>query len=547
MLKRSYRVQESLVRYWAQQAREMYAIIGDDEMQPLLEAVEQSLAAMEGDRRIIVMGGADCGKTSLLSYISGLPVIRGGRQQESPYLRWRYGNNDGDAARSRFLPLPELKGIEFVDTGDCSEPEVQEELLRLLPGSDAAIVVADARQGGASPAWEVLQQLPINAVANVLVALTFTDHIGAEAALDLAARIREMCRQHLRLVVLVCSVNPTSEQGVETFLTRVQETLDSPEGARRAIRNTLEATGRLMTRQSGIINARTAAMRDETGFLSGIESEIDTFLAHQLDGVEGCAQDYASVPLGVLPKLQRKLRRSFGYVLSPLCLMQLEDMGAGAESSYYRLVCKEIMERQRESDSRFTASCQAHWRSVRPRMKQAIECEINDFPQDVLEAELNRLRRQLEHELYQPFNRLRIRSALDNAFSEQVGWMHTAHMLLCICLVLAGLLGFLGLDTLALCALGAVLGVWVLGAVKHAAVLRRLSGGLEREARTLDSVVQDEMPKLVRELVVSRVGAYRSLYAVASQRVSEYVERLQPLQERHTAILRELRTTAPRI
>ncbi len=547
MLKRSYRVQESLVRYWAQQAREMYAIIGDDEMQPLLEAVEQSLAAMEGDRRIIVMGGADCGKTSLLSYISGLPVIRGGRQQESPYLRWRYGNNDGDAARSRFLPLPELKGIEFVDTGDCSEPEVQEELLRLLPGSDAAIVVADARQGGASPAWEVLQQLPINAVANVLVALTFTDHIGAEAALDLAARIREMCRQHLRLVVLVCSVNPTSEQGVETFLTRVQETLDSPEGARRAIRNTLEATGRLMTRQSGIINARTAAMRDETGFLSGIESEIDTFLAHQLDGVEGCAQDYASVPLGVLPKLQRKLRRSFGYVLSPLCLMQLEDMGAGAESSYYRLVCKEIMERQRESDSRFTASCQAHWRSVRPRMKQAIECEINDFPQDVLEAELNRLRRQLEHELYQPFNRLRIRSALDNAFSDQVGWMHTAHMLLCICLVLAGLLGFLGLDTLALCALGAVLVVWVLGAVKHAAVLRRLSGGLEREARTLDSVVQDEMPKLVRELVVSRVGAYRSLYAVASQRVSEYVERLQPLQERHNAILRELRTTAPRI
>ena len=547
MLKRSYRVQESLVRYWAQQAREMYAIIGDDEMQPLLEAVEQSLAAMEGDRRIIVMGGADCGKTSLLSFISGLPVIRGGRQQESPYLRWRYGNNDGDAARSRFLPLPELKGIEFVDTGDCSEPEVQEELLRLLPGSDAAIVVADARQGGASPAWEVLQQLPINAVANVLVALTFTDHIGAEAALDLASRIREMCRQHLRLVVLVCSVNPTSEQGVETFLTRVQETLDSPEGARRAIRNTLEATGRLMTRQSGIINARTAAMRDETGFLSGIESEIDTFLAHQLDGVEGCAQDYASVPLGVLPKLQRKLRRSFGYVLSPLCLMQLEDMGAGAESSYYRLVCKEIMERQRESDSRFTASCQAHWRSVRPRMKQAIECEINDFPQDVLEAELNRLRRQLEHELYQPFNRLRIRSALDNAFSDQVGWMHTAHMLLCICLVLAGLLGFLGLDTLALCALGAVLVVWVLGAVQHAAVLRRLSGGLEREARTLDSVVHDEMPKLVRELVVSRVGAYRSLYAVASQRVSEYVERLQPLQERHNAILRELRTTAPRI
>ena len=547
MLTRSYRVQESLVRYWAQQAQEMYGIIGDDEMQPLLEAVEQSLAAMEGDRRVIVMGGAGCGKTSLLSQVSGLPVIRSGKRSESPYLRWRYGNDDGDAAHSCFLPLPELQGIEFVDTGNCAEEEVQEELLRLLPGSDAAIVVVDARDGGESPAWDVLAQLPINAVANVLVALTFTDQIGAEATLELSARIREMCRQRLRLVVLVCSVNPTSEQGVETFVTRVQETLDSPEGARRAIRNTLEATGRLMTRQSGIINARTAAMRDETGFLSGIESEIDTFLSHQLDGVEDCAQDYASVPLGVLPQLLRKLRRSFGRFLSPLCLMQLEDMGAGAESSYYRLVCKAVMERQRESDNRFVASCQAHWRSVRPRMKEAIECEINDFPQDVLEAELNRLRRQLEHELYQPFTRLRIRSALDKAFSDQVGWMNTAHVLLCIFLILAGLLGFLGLDTLAYCAMGGVLVVWILGAVQHGAVLRRLAGDLEREARTLDSVVRDEMPKLVRELVVSRVGAYRSLYAVASQRVSEYVERLQPLQERHNAILRELRTTAPRI
>ena len=547
MLTRSYRVQESLVRYWAQQAREMYGIIGDDEMQPLLENVEQTLAAMEGDRRIIVLGGTDCGKTSLLSYISGLPVIRSGKHPESPYLRWRYGNNDGDAAHSNFLPLPELQGMEFVDTGDCANAGVQAELLRLLPGSDVAIVVADARNGGESPAWEVLQQLPINAVANVLVALTFTDQIGAEATLELSARIREMCRERLRLVVLVCSVTPTSEQRVEAFITRVQETLNSPEGSRRAIRNALEATGRLMTRQSGIINARTTAMRDETGFLSGIDNEIDTFLSHQLDGVEACAQEYASVPLGVLPQLQRKLRHSFGRFLSPLCLMQLEDMGAGAETSYYRLVCKAIMERQRESDNRFVASCQAHWRSVRPRMKQAIECEINDFPRDVLEAELNRLRRQLEHELYQPFTRLRIRNALDNAFSDQVGWMHTAHVLLCILLVLAGLMGYLGLDTLAFCALGGVLLVWVLGAVQHGAVQRRLTRDLEREARTLDSAVHDDMPTLVRNLVVSRVAAYRSLYAVASQRVREYVERLQPLQERHNAILRELRTTAPRI
>ena len=547
MLKRSYRVQESLVRYWAQQAREMYGIIGDDSMQPQLEAVQQALAAMEGDRRVIVMGGARCGKTSLLSYISGLPVIRSGKQADFPYLRWRYGNDDGDAAHSRFLPLDELQGIEFVDTGDCAQQEVQEELLRLLPGSDAAVVVVDARGGEQSPAWNVLEQLPINAVSNVLVALTFTDKIPAAEALELSARIREMCRDRLRLVVLVCNVCPTSEQGVEMFVTRVQETLDSPEGARRAIRNALEATGRLMTRQSGVINARTAAMKGESGFLSGIESEINTFLSHQLSGVDECVADYSTVPLGILPRLQRKLRRSFGRVLSPVTLMQLEEMGAGAETSFYRLVCKGIIDRQKESDARFVSSCQAHWRSVRPRMKEAIECEISDFPQDVLEAELGRLRRQLEHELYQPFANLRIRSSFDAMFTAQAGWMHALHALLCLFLTLAGLCGYLGFDTLALWMFLPVLLVWAGGIWRHCTTLGSLSRDLAREAEMLDSVMHGQLPALVRELVVSRVGAYRRLYAVAGHRVQEYVEKLHPLQERHNAILRELRTTAPRI
>lgn len=547
MLKRSHRVQESLVRYWAQQAMEMYGVIGDDSMQPQLEAVQQALAAMEGDRRVIVMGGERCGKTSLLSYVAGLPVIRSGRQQESPYLRWRYGNDDGDTERSRFLPLNELQGIEFVDTGNCAEQEVQEELLRLLPGSDAAVVVVDARNGEQSPAWAVLEQLPINAVANVLVALTFTDKIPAAEALALSARIREMCRERLRLVVLVCNVCPTSEQGVEMFVTRVQETLDSPEGARRAIRNALEATGRLMTRQSGIINARTAAMRDERGFLGSIENEINTFLSHQLDGVDECAADYSTVPKSVLPALLRKLRRSFGRVLSPVALMQLEEMGAGAETSLYRLICKGIIDKQKESDTRFVSSCQAHWRSVRPRMKEAIECEISEFPQDVLEAELNRLRRQLEHELYQPFANLRIRSSLDTGFTAHLGWMQGMHTMLCVFLSLAGLCGVLGFDTFALWMLGFMLLVWLCGAWRHMRALAKLGRSITREAETLDGAMHELMPTLVRNMVVSRVGAYRRLYAVAGHRVQEYVEKLHPLQERHNAILRELRTTAPRI
>ena len=37
------------------------------------------------------------------------------------------------------------------------------------------------------------------------------------------------------------------------------------------------------------------------------------------------------------------------------------------------------------------------------------------------------------------------------------------------------------------------------------------------------------------------------LYAVAGHRVREYVAKLRPLQERHNAILYQLRATAPRI
>ena len=173
MLKRSYRTQESLVRYWAQQAVELCEAIDDPSLAEPAQPVMQVMQGLNKPRRIVLVGGARSGKSALLSHMIG-SAVPAAVAPEGPYLRWRFRCDDGDAAHSRFLPLENLEGLEVVDTQDCARPEVRDVLTEYLPGTDVVIPVVDARAPQESPVWELLAAVPEEGIAACMVALTYT-------------------------------------------------------------------------------------------------------------------------------------------------------------------------------------------------------------------------------------------------------------------------------------------------------------------------------------------------------------------------------------
>lgn len=546
MLQRSYKSQESLVRYWARQAVALCSKIEDDGLEEFSEPVHEAIAAMERERRVIFFGGRGCGKTALLSRVASCPVMAA-VPFETPYLRWRYSCADGNAACSRFIPEESLEGLELVDTQPCDTPEQTEVLRGLLAGADVAVAVVDARSYESSPVWDLLAGLSEESVGVAMIALTFTDTLSAETTLELSAAMRELSRNRLGRVLPVYAVSPASETAVESFTLRVQEALSAPGGVRAAIRRVLNAAVDLMYKQGSVLKGREDVARTNSGFLSGIEQEIDNFLSHQMLGVKNCIDSYVDSVYRVSPKLMRRLHRAFGFFCSPVTLLRLELFGAGVEKGLYRMMRADVNALQQESDHRFCTSCSGHWRSVRPRMKQTLQCEIGDFPEESLNEELTKLRGLMAREMYIPFSNERFRAHLAESFKARVGWMQVSVVTLCLLLTLAGLLGFIGQDVLALAVLSLAGLVWFAASVVQWISFSHLRKEIEDRAEALHTAMRAAIAPAVENLIISRVAAYRRLYAAPRRKVSKHISLLKPLQQEHGEIYRQLRGAAPRV
>ncbi len=547
MLKRCYKTQESLVRYWAQQAVDLCVDIEDEALEETKNAVEQAIDRMARDCRVVLIGATGSGKSELLAGMVGCAVL-GRVAPAGHFLRWRYLNTDGDAENCRFLPEPGLSGLELVNTRGCEQPAVAEAVAPLLPGADAVVAVVDARSVQTSPVWEMLAPLPEEGGPACMVALTHTDALDAEQTVTLSDKVRALCRERVGRALPVYQINPTNAALAEEFGDKVTEAMENSSGGlRAAIREVMRRGSDLLYKQGSVLKARDAVARTDSGFLQGIEQEIDNFQTRQMQGVRNCILNYAGAAQRSMPLLLQHLRRSLGWFLSPVTLIRLESYGAASENLYYRLVLDDVAQQQEELDKQFVVSCGGHWRSVRPRMKQTLQCEIGEFPTAHLETELEQLRSRLQSSVYEPFRYLKTRSAFASLFKNQVDWMRFFVVCLSFSLMLAGVLGLMSLDFLAFSLLGMAAFFWGLGSCVHLMVVRKICSMVKTSAEPLRESMMEHMASLVQDMIVSRVAAYRRLYTEPRQKVASYETSLAPLQQRQSEIFRQLRSAAPRV
>ncbi len=548
MLKRCYRVQESQVRYWAHQAVELCADIDDESLEEPKEALLAAIELMGNDRRVVVIGASGCGKSALLGGMVGCPVLAKVPPQHH-YVRWRYMSDTADAAEHcRFIPEPNLFGLELVNTRGCEDPAVAEAVAPLLPDADVVVAVVDAREVNVSPVWDLLAPLPEEGGPACLVALTHTDALDAAHTVTLSEAVRQLCRERLGRVLPVYQISPTNAALADEFGDKVVSAMEgSTGGLRAAIRKVMKCGSDLLYKQGSILKARDAVARTDSGFLQGVEQEIDNFLARQMQGVRNCVLNYAASAQRCMPRLLQHLRRSLGWFLSPVVYIRLENYPTAAENLYYCLVLDDVTLQQEELDKQFVLSCNGHWRSVRPRMKQTLQCEIGEFPAADLEKELEQLRQRLQSSLYEPFRSLKIRSHFAALFKCQVEWMRFFTSCVCLSLMVAGILGYCALESLAFIFLGIAAAFWMFGSLIHLLVVRRICQLVRREAEPLHEMLSTYMAELVQDMIVSRVAAYRRLYTGPRQRVADYETSLAPLQQRQSEIFRQLRSAAPHV
>ena len=535
------------MRYWAYQTVELCEVIDDESLEQPVGMLLEAIDRMGQDRRVVMIGASYSGKSTLLSGMVGAPVLARAAMQHH-YVRWRYLDDSGNSAHCRFLPEANLYGMELVDTAGCENPEVVEAVVPLLPGADVVVAVVDARSFSESPVWEILALLPAENGPACLIAITHADSLGVGQVDATVNSVSRLSQERIGRAFPVVALNPTDPTHADAFGTKVVVAMErSTGGLRSAIREVMRRSDELLYKQGSILKTRDSVARTDHGFIRGIEQEIDDIQKRQKQGVRNCVLNYSASAQRCMPKLLQQLRRSMGWFFSPVVLLHLERYAAASEESYYQLVLEDITHQQEELDQQFVSACNGHWRSVRPRMKQSLQCEIGDFPGKDLEKELKELRLRLQTPLLKPFHQLKIRNQFAFLFRCQVAWMRFFTTSMCLSITFAGLLGLCTLENLAFVFLGIAALFWLLGTLIHLLVVRKICQKMRKVAEPLRECFSSEMVELVQDMIVSRVAAYRRLYTGPRQRLADYETTLKPLQRRHGEILRQLRSSAPHV
>lgn len=544
MIRRNFRRTENIVRYWAARALVLCRKIDHDEPSEAEPGVLDALALLDAPRRIMVIGESGCGKSSLIAGLLGFACVAA-HKFDGPYIRWRLECDDGNASSSRFLPTRQLERLEIVDTAGSENALTTEALPPLLSSADIVIAVFGGDNPWSPSTWELLSVLPEDSRAVRIVALTHCDRRPPEDVMGIKAQLRELSAKHLGIELPLYQVSPGGHvqgSGLDVFSTRIQDTLDSPELLRADIRALYTATVKLMDEQASILRRRDQMLRTDSGFLTSIDREIDGFQHRQAESIPAQVQALGHIAHALVPQLAELVLANMGAVVTPGRVLHMERMGEWVDEHYYELVRAEVEKRQEAQDRTFLFACRENWDQVRPRMKQKLGSDIGDFPEKTLGADLLILRKELGRLIYKPLNKMGIKNFIAGLGKEQAAWMERIIYLVLIFVIIGGVIGTLGHNYMGLISLGAAVAIWLTGCGILQWEKSRLRRRIAEFAAPLQLLVVGYLEEPLRQLLVSRVSAYRKLYTKPRLKVARNAEQLAPLLKEHGEIYRALRS-----
>lgn len=538
MIKRSYTARMGLVSYWAHRVLEFWQSVEATRFTDLARDVLRAERAMWLERRVIVIGAPGSGKSSLVAGLLGSELPLRAPMARS-CVRWRFACSDGDVSDSRFLPKEELEGIEVVDTADCADPDCAARIEELFERTDVLIAALDCRRMDESPCWPLLQKAE-DSVGAVILAITFMDQVGREELLRIKGSIRKLCHDRLHGHPVALIVSPNEAESREAFAENVQEALDGPAGVRRLIRETGHAAADLNKSVCDVLDNRARVMSSNADFLNSIETEISNFRSHQLADIPQWRDRFARAFDDGLPRLLRRLRFSFGFLFSPVTILRLDQFARATELSSYRALVQDIWRHLTESDESFVASCEAHWRSVRPRMLAAMDYEMGEFPAQKLMLELQKVRSRLVRRLYRPFSEARMRRRFRAHFNRCIPWMMHCLRLICVLLLVAGVFGYFGQMAVASACMGGAFLAWLLATLGQWVASRRLRREVSEDMREFSPLFAASLAGALEDFLLMRVTAYRQLYNEPRLRIAHFEKTLEPLRARYPVIRDQL-------
>lgn len=533
MLHRRHHPLSSFVESSSRQCLELAVLIKDDALDALTAPLLEISSRLNNERRILIIGDALSGKSTILANLVQVPVIAK-RYSADAFTRWRYRPDSGEVSCSCFVPVPQLEGIELIDTKPLSNLPMRAAVLSILPSVDICICVVDARKLEDSSIWAFLKEAQDCMSCSVVMALTYADHMPVEAVLSLRHSAQKFARDSFARDIPVFPLDsPADSPAFEDFLSALQSLMDSARVAGRDLKEAGQLCANLIHSFGAAIASREKAIQSERMLLAEVDREIDGFLEGQLRSLGDLLTSYQDVFDAKLPYILDRLCRNIGFCFTPAKLLSRESLASRTEMYYFDLVLDEIVSRHIDLDVQFILACETHWKEVAPRMKHAMSCEIGVFDAGNLELELAQVRQRTGKYLHEAVLCEKLRPALSKIFQRALDWMMPSFVAICLALIVASIIGFMGYTLLAFYFVALAFLLWLMASCAQWVELKYLRCRVTKVVNNIAPSLNSALVGALRHMVVARVSAYRSLYSVPRRLLEDQEKALKDIKKMH--------------
>lgn len=354
----------------------------------------------------VVCGEVNAGKSTLLNGLFGEIVCKTNVLPETDRVQWyRFNEKTYDKKitpilEERYRPIEFLMDFNLVDTpGTNSVVEGHQKITdRFLPVSDLIFWVFPASNPWGASTWDFIanqSEEMLNKSIFIIQQADLRDEKDLEVILE---HMRDLSKKRIGRVPPIFPVSgklalqakqetPFGEglwrmSGYPALEKHISEIVTDSPARRMVLGNVRDAATTVLRNIEDMIELRTKLLDQNEGFLREIEAEVDKEREVQSSDFVGKFSGMREVFISQSSEIKSLISRKLSVISTLKSFFSAENIPKIIETSLVDSV-KSAVEQQASDDGKnLVDECRKHWETVRPRVKEKLVIELDEFDKE---------------------------------------------------------------------------------------------------------------------------------------------------------------------
>jgi hypothetical protein len=451
---------------------------------------------------IAAIGEVNAGKSSLINALVGTELCPAGPLPLTAEVRlYRHGEEADHPVDSCLVecrrPFEYLRNFDLLDTPatNAKSSNHAEVLEPFLEHADLVLVVFTAENPWTAATWDAVSRLSPEALGRTALVVQRIDLKQPQDIPIILGHMRDLSMKRVgqvlpifpvaaRLALEAKQTQPVNRDlwtasrfsALEHFVSeRICESMDR----RQLLHDGWHHAARTLRRLEAKFDVQRRGMEDDTYFLSGLDREME--------GLRDSALEAAPKSLGAaleryrseVDAVVRTLKSRLGWWRSLARLFTGDGTAAEIDATFAARMQEVATGFARDDAARLVDACDAHWKTVCPRVAERMGFEAGpcSVTGEAKEGIIARFVARLEKAVPSALAGLRVRGVLDPQMRRRNASLKGFTAIGLVLTIAAGACGMAGMQPLAMVLLGASLAVFVLAAVTGWITGARIAAG----------------------------------------------------------------------